>query len=174
MISPVTSNPYVKRYESVRTTHNAVHAMTFATRSNTEEKYGQAGCGARRIDAALLGRRQRGAAGDPALSRLQPAAASTGADVSAMWLQGPSGVAGDEWTGHDLQLRRGVRLSGQTAAAGPTVQRRGDYVGRGPGYPDVLPPPGNACGCGPRGSPCRSDIRGDGQRPKGPRVAGRR
>src|SRR5262249_42747891 len=111
-----------------------------------EGKYGQAGCGARRIDAALLGRRQRGAASDPALSRLQPDAASTGADVPAVWLQGPSGVAGDEWTGHDLQLRRSVRLSGQTAAAGPTIQRRGDYVGRGPGNPDVLPPPGNAGG----------------------------
>src|SRR5215475_1029757 len=155
-------------------TYNAAHSMTFATLSKTERKYGQAGCSARCLDAALLGRRQRGAAGDSALSRLQPAAASTGADVSAMWLRGPSGVAGDEWTGHDLQLRRGVRLSGQTAAAGPTVQRRGDYVGRGPGDPDVLPPPGNAGGCGPRGSPCRSDIRGDGQRPKGPRVAGRR
>src|SRR5262249_57306164 len=90
-----------------------------------------------------------------------------------MWLQGPSGMAGDEWTGHDLQLRRGVRLPGQTAAAGPTVQRRGDYVGRGSGYPDVLPPAGNAGGSGPRGSPCRSDIRGDGQWPKGPRVAER-
>src|SRR5882672_3032912 len=107
--------------------------MTCSTRSNTDRKYGQAGCGARCIDAALLGRRQRGAAGDPALSRLQPAAASTGAGVSAMWLQGPSGVAGDEWTGHDLQLRRGVRLSSATAAAGSTVQRRGEYVGRGPG-----------------------------------------
>src|SRR5499427_8189938 len=114
--------------------------MTFSALSNTEEQYGQAGGGARCIDAALLGRRQRGAAGDPALSHLQPAAASTGADVSAMWLRGPSGVAGDEWTGHDLQLRRGVRLSGQTAAAGPTVQRCSDYVGRGLGYPDVLPP----------------------------------
>src|SRR5215831_13011700 len=118
--------------------------MTFSALSNTEEQYGQAGCGARCLDTALLGRRQRGTAGDPALSRLQPAAASAGADVSAMWLQGPSGLAGDEWTGHDLQLRRGVRLSGQIAATGPTIQRRGDYVGRGPGYPDVLPPPGNA------------------------------
>src|SRR6266540_7403773 len=63
---------------------------TFSTLSNTEGKYGQAGGGARCIDAALLGRRQRGAPGDPALSHLQPAAASTGADVSAMWLQGPS------------------------------------------------------------------------------------
>src|SRR5215472_11217435 len=148
--------------------------MTFATLANTEAKYGQTGCGARCIDAALLGRRQRGTAGDPALQRLQPAAASTGADVSAMWLQGPSGVAGDEWTGHDLQLRCGVRLSGQTATAGPTIQRRGHYVGRGPGYPDVFPPPGHAGGCGPRGGSCRSDIRGDGQWPKGPRVAGRR
>src|SRR5262249_56158975 len=120
--------------------------MTFSPLSNTEEKYGQAGCGARCIDAALLGRRQRGAAGDPVLSGLQPAAASTGADVSAMRLQGPSGVAGDEWTGHDLQLRRGIRLSGHTPSAGPTLQRRGDYVGRGPGYPDVLPPPGNTGG----------------------------
>src|SRR6266851_744298 len=127
--------------------------MTFFTLSNTEGKYGQAGCGARCIDAALLGRRQRGAAGDPALSGLQPAAASTGADVSAMWLQRPSGVAGDAWTGHDLQLRRGVRLSDQTAAAGATVQRRGDYVGRGPGDPDVLPPPGHAGRCGPRRGP---------------------
>src|SRR5499426_232194 len=125
---------------------NASHSMTFATLSNTEAKYGQAGCGARSPDAALLGRRQRGAAGDPALARLQPAAAPTGADVSAMWLQGPSGVAGDEWTGHDLQLRRGVRLSGQTAAAGPAVQRRGDYVGRGPRDSDVLPPGRNARG----------------------------
>src|SRR5262249_62012976 len=113
--------------------------MTFATLANTEAKYGQAGCGARCLDAALMGRRQRGAAGDPALSRLQPAAASTGADVSAMWLQRPSGVAGDEWTGHDLQLRCGVRLSGQTTAARPAVQRRGGYVGRGPGDPDVRP-----------------------------------
>src|SRR5262245_57626082 len=148
--------------------------MMFSTRSNTEGKYGQAGCRARCIDAALLGRRQRGTAGDPALSRLQPAAASTGVSVSAMWLQGPSGVAGDEWTGHDLQLRRGVRLSSATAAAGPTVQRGGDYVGRGPGNPDVLPSPGHAGGSGPRGGPCRGDIRGDGQRPEGSRVAGRR
>src|SRR5215475_11577229 len=111
-------------------TYNAAHSMTFSTLSNTEGKYGQAGCGARRIDAALLGRCQREAAGDPALSRLQPTAASTGADVSAMWLRGPSGMAGDAWTGHDLQLRRGVRLSGQTAAAGSTVQRRSDYVRR--------------------------------------------
>src|SRR4030095_11756179 len=74
-------------------TYNAAHSMTFSTLSNTEGKYGQAGCGARCIDAALLGRRQRGTAGDPALSRLQPVAASTGAGVSAMWLQGPSGVA---------------------------------------------------------------------------------
>src|SRR5215510_14236020 len=64
--------------------YNAAHSMTFSTLSKTEGKYGQAGGGARCIDAALLGRRQRGAAGDPALSRLQPAAASTGADVSAM------------------------------------------------------------------------------------------
>src|SRR5262245_33416576 len=84
-------------------TYNAAHSMTFSTLSKTErKKYGQAGGGARCLDAALLGRRQRGAAGDPALSRLQPAAASTGADVSAMWLRGPSGVAGDERTGHDL------------------------------------------------------------------------
>src|SRR5262245_66696967 len=103
--------------------------MMFSTRSNTEGKYGQAGCRARCIDAALLGRRQRGTAGDPALSRLQPAAAPTGTDVSAMWLRGPSGVAGDEWTGHDLQLRRGGRLSGQTATAGSTVQSRGAICG---------------------------------------------
>src|SRR5438445_8864298 len=122
MIAPITLSPYGKRYERVQTMHSASHSMTYSTLSNTEGKYGQAGCGARCIDAALLGRRQRGAAGDPALLRLQSAAASTGADVSAMWLQGPSGVAGDEWTGHDLQLRRGVRLSGQTVAAGPTVQ----------------------------------------------------
>src|SRR4029450_3670148 len=101
-------------------------------------------------------------------------AASTGAGVSAMWLQGPSGVAGDEWTGHDLQLRRGIRLSSSTAAAGATVQRGGDYVGRGPGDPDVLPSPGHAGGSGPRGGPCRGDIRGGGQRPEGARVAGRR
>src|SRR5262245_16648011 len=155
-------------------TYNAAHSMTFSTLSNTEGKYGQAGGGTRCLDAALLGRRQRGAAGDPALSRLQPATASTGADVSAMWLRRPSGVAGDEWTGHDLQLRRGIRLPDQTAAAGPTFQRRGNHVGRGPGDPDVLPPPGNAGGCGPRGGPCRSGLRGDGKRPKGPRVAGRR
>src|SRR5262249_51153496 len=157
-----------------RTTHNASRSTTFSTRSNTERKYGQAGCGPGCIDAALLGRRQRRAPGNSALSRLQPAAASTGANVSAMWLQRPSGVAGDEWTWHDLQLWRGVRLSNSIVATGPTVQRRGDYVGRGPGDPDVLPSPGHASGSGPRGGPCRGDIRGDGQRPKGPRVAGRR
>src|SRR5262245_28169855 len=71
-------------------TYNDAHSMTFLTLSKMEGKYGQAGGGARCLDAALLGRRQRGAAGDPALSHLQPAAASTGADVSAMWLWGPS------------------------------------------------------------------------------------
>ena len=58
MISPIVSIPYITRYESVRTTYNASYSMTFSTLSNTEGKYGQAGCGARCIDAALLGRRQ--------------------------------------------------------------------------------------------------------------------
>src|SRR4029450_12138184 len=76
-------------------TYNAAHSMTFSTLSNTEGKYGQAGCGARCLDAGLLGRRQRGEAGDAALSCLPPDAASTDADVSAMWLGRPSGMAGD-------------------------------------------------------------------------------
>ena len=58
MISPIVSIPYITRYESVRTTYNASYSMMFSTLSNTEGKYGQARCGARCIDAALLGRRQ--------------------------------------------------------------------------------------------------------------------
>src|SRR5262245_59059165 len=57
--------------EEVRKRTDHTQRFTFhdvPTLSNTEAKYGQAGCGARCINAALLGRRQRGAAGDPALS----------------------------------------------------------------------------------------------------------
>src|SRR5215813_1891141 len=136
-----------------------------------EGRDGKAGCDTRCVDEALLGRRQRGAACHPELSSLQQAPASARADVWSMWVRGQLGMEGAQWARQDLQLRGGVRLPGQATAGGSTVQRRGDHVGRGPGYPDVLPPPRNSGRRGPRGSQCRGRVRGDRQRPKGPRVA---
>src|SRR5262249_13287058 len=139
-----------------------------------EGRDGKAGCDTRCVDEALLGRRQRGAACHPELSSLQQAHAAAPAHVQARGVRGQSGMEGAQWARQDLQLWSGVRLPGQAAAGRSTVQRRGDYVGRGPGYPDVLPPPWNSGGRGPSGSQCKGRVRGDRKRPKGSRVAGSR